>query len=85
MCAHMRACARTCAHVHIFEAIFTLGSDWEEFFKIIKIMKIMKIIKVIEKLACACAHVRAYARMCTYLKQFSPWEVIGKNFFKLLK
>jgi len=33
-----------CAHVNIFEAIFTLGSDWEEFFKIIKIMKIMKII-----------------------------------------
>ena len=68
MCAHMRACARTCAHVHIFEAIFTIGSDWEEFFKILKIIKIFKIIKVIEKLACACARVRAYARMCAHVR-----------------
>ena len=63
--AHVRARARMCTYLKQFSP---LGSDWEEFFKIMKIMKIMKIIKVIEKLACACARVRAYARMCAHVR-----------------
>ena len=63
--ARVRARARMCTYLKQFSPWEVIGKN---FFKIIKIIKIFKIIKVVEKLACACANVRAHGRMCAHVR-----------------